>query len=52
MALLIVFIAVYSQFESVDFIDEVTILFGTMSFWGCVVLSVCVAIGTQIPVFI
>ncbi|KAG8680208.1 hypothetical protein FRC09_018409 [Ceratobasidium sp. 395] len=44
MAVLLIWIAVYSQFESVDFNDEITILFSTMAFWGAVVLSICVAI--------
>ncbi|CAE6474741.1 unnamed protein product [Rhizoctonia solani] len=43
-AVLIIWIAVYSQFMSTDFVDEFEILFGSMNFWGCVVLSVCVAI--------
>ncbi|CAE6450639.1 unnamed protein product [Rhizoctonia solani] len=43
-AVLIIWIAVYSQFMSIDFVDEFEILFGSMNFWGCVVLSVCVAI--------
>ncbi|KAG9123661.1 hypothetical protein FRC07_014357 [Ceratobasidium sp. 392] len=44
MAVLLIWIAVYSQFESVDFNDEISILFSTMSFWGAVVLSISVAI--------
>ncbi|KAG9090083.1 hypothetical protein FRC06_001230 [Ceratobasidium sp. 370] len=44
MAVLLIWIAVYSQFESVDFNDEISILFSTMPFWGSVVLSICVAI--------
>ncbi|CEL53662.1 phospholipid-translocating ATPase [Rhizoctonia solani AG-1 IB] len=43
-AVLIIWIAVYSQFMSIDFVDEFEILFGSMNFWGCIVLSVCVAI--------
>ncbi|KAJ1305376.1 hypothetical protein OPQ81_000391 [Rhizoctonia solani] len=43
-AVLIIWIAVYSQFMSSDFVDEFEILFGSMNFWGCVLLSVCVAI--------
>ncbi|EUC67649.1 phospholipid-translocating P-type ATPase [Rhizoctonia solani AG-3 Rhs1AP] len=43
-AVLIIWIAVYSQFMSVDFVDEFEILFGSAIFWGCVILSVCVAI--------
>ncbi|KAG8692278.1 hypothetical protein FRC08_009880 [Ceratobasidium sp. 394] len=44
MAVLLIWIAVYSQFESVDFNDEISILFSTMTFWGSVILSICVAI--------
>ncbi|QRW07307.1 phospholipid-translocating P-type ATPase [Ceratobasidium sp. AG-Ba] len=44
MAVLIIWIAVYSQFESVDFNDEVSILFSTIAFWGSVLLSIAVAI--------
>ncbi|CAE6459385.1 unnamed protein product [Rhizoctonia solani] len=43
-AVLIIWIAVYSQFMSTDFVDEFEILFGSMNFWGCVLLTVCVAI--------
>ncbi|CAE7072861.1 unnamed protein product [Rhizoctonia solani] len=43
-AVLIIWIAVYSQFMSIDFVDEFEILFGSMNFWGCVLISVSVAI--------
>lgn len=39
-------IAIYSLFTSIDFVDEVVILFGTITFWVSVVLSVVIALGT------
>ncbi len=41
----IVWIAIYSWFDTPDFYDEIGILFGTVDFWGVVVLSVVMAIG-------
>jgi phospholipid-translocating ATPase len=38
-------IAVYSFFQTSDFIDEVIILFGGIPFWATVFLSVVVALG-------
>ena len=35
----------YSAFDSVDFNDEVVILYGSITFWGTVILSVALALG-------
>ena len=38
-------IAIYSLFESIDFVQEVVVLFGEITFWTSVVFSVVVALG-------
>jgi len=38
-------IVVYSFFPSIDFVDEVSILFGTVSFWATVLVTVCICLG-------
>ncbi|RDX49470.1 phospholipid-transporting ATPase 1 [Lentinus brumalis] len=40
-------IAIYSLFESIDFVDEVVILFGELTFWTALLLSVVVALGPR-----
>jgi len=40
-----VWVVVYSFFPSQDFIDEAQILFGTVSFWTTVFLTVLVCLG-------
>jgi len=42
---MLLWILVYSFFFSSDFVDEVIILFGTISFWATVIFSVGVALG-------
>ena len=42
---MLAWIAIYSLFESVDFVDEVVILFGDITFWTSVILSVVIALG-------
>jgi phospholipid-translocating ATPase len=42
---MIIWISIYSAFESVDFNDEVIILYGSITFWGTVIFTVVVALG-------
>ena len=41
---MILWIVIYSFFESFDFTDEVQRLFGGVTFWAAVVLSVAIAL--------
>ncbi|KAH9913676.1 phospholipid-transporting ATPase 1 [Epithele typhae] len=45
--IMLAWIAIYSLFESSDFVDEVVILFGDVTFWGAVLLSVIIALGPR-----
>ncbi|KDQ08052.1 hypothetical protein BOTBODRAFT_586296 [Botryobasidium botryosum FD-172 SS1] len=45
--LMLLWIAIYSAFPSVDFHNEVIILFSTVDFWAAVALSVILAIGPR-----
>ena len=45
---MLAWIAIYSLFESVDFIYEVVVLFADITFWGSVFLSVIIALGALI----
>ena len=42
---MIIWIAGYSAFTSVDFIDEVVILYGSVNFWAAVLIAVTLALG-------
>lgn len=42
---MLLWIVIYSFFQSSDFNDEVVILFGNVPFWACVVISVVIALG-------
>lgn len=44
--LMLTWIVVYSFLPSADFVDEVVILFGNITFWSTVFFSVLVALGT------
>lgn len=44
---MLLWIAIYSFFYSFDFIDEVVVLFGGVTFWAVVFISVVVALGTR-----
>ncbi|KAG8963186.1 hypothetical protein FRC03_003280 [Tulasnella sp. 419] len=44
---LIIWIALYSSFESIDFIDEFQNLMGTVDFWAMVFLCITVAIAPR-----
>ncbi|KAI0635354.1 phospholipid-translocating P-type ATPase [Trametes polyzona] len=45
--IMLVWIAIYSAFESIDFVDEVVVLFGEVTFWAAVLLSVVIALGPR-----
>jgi phospholipid-translocating ATPase len=45
MLLLILWITIYSFFNTIDFNDEIGILFQTIDFWTGLVLSVVLAVG-------
>ena len=46
---MLVWIVIYSLFESFDFIDEVIVLFGGVTFWATVLLSVAIALSESPP---
>lgn len=46
---MLLWIVIYSFFESSDFNDEVVLLFGNVPFWACVIISVVVALGEFYP---
>jgi phospholipid-translocating ATPase len=46
MLLLILWIAIYSFFETINFNGEIGVLFQTIDFWTAVVLSVVFAVGS------
>ncbi|KAH9846917.1 phospholipid-translocating P-type ATPase [Lenzites betulinus] len=45
--IMMVWIAIYSAFESIDFVDEVVVLFGEVTFWATVLMSVVIALGPR-----
>nr|AVM41535.1 putative calcium-transporting ATPase 5 [Ganoderma lucidum] len=45
--IMMAWIAIYSLFQSIDFIDEVVILFGEFTFWAAVLISVIIALGPR-----
>ncbi|OJT03153.1 Phospholipid-transporting ATPase DNF1 [Trametes pubescens] len=45
--IMLVWIAIYSAFESIDFVDEVVVLFGEVTFWASVLISVVIALGPR-----
>lgn len=47
---MLLWIVIYSFFESSDFNDEVVILFGNVPFWACVLISVVIALGQFYPI--
>lgn len=44
---MLLWIVIYSFFESSDFNNEVVILFGNVPFWACVVISVVIALAPR-----
>ncbi|KAF9465973.1 phospholipid-transporting ATPase 1 [Collybia nuda] len=47
---MLLWIVIYSFFITIDFIDEVVILFGTLTFWATVFLSAAVALAPRFMV--
>jgi hypothetical protein len=45
---MLLWIIVYSFFSTPDFNDEVTILFGNMTFWSTVFLTATICLGTAL----
>jgi phospholipid-translocating ATPase len=41
----LLWVVIYSFFPSSDFIDEVVVLYGNITFWSTVLLSATVALG-------
>lgn len=48
---MMLWIVVYSFFLTSDFVDEVIILFGGLTFWTTVLLSAAVALGSCFSIF-
>ncbi|KAI0954200.1 hypothetical protein AcV7_007497 [Taiwanofungus camphoratus] len=44
---MLLWIAIYSLFDSINFNDEVVVLFGEVTFWATVLISVIVALGPR-----
>lgn len=44
---MIIWIAIYSAFNSVDFNDEVVVLYGSVTFWATVLLTVIISLGPR-----
>lgn len=42
---MLIWIAIYSAFNSIDFNDEVVVLYGEVTFWATVLVTTCVALG-------
>ena len=42
---MLLWIVIYSFFQSNDFNDEVVILFGNVPFWASVIISIIIALG-------
>jgi phospholipid-translocating ATPase len=42
---MLLWIVVYSFFPSSDFVDEVVVLFGELTFWTTVVITVFICLG-------
>ncbi|KAI0329328.1 phospholipid-translocating P-type ATPase [Cubamyces sp. BRFM 1775] len=47
---MLLWIAIYSAFDSIDFVDEVVILFGEITFWASVLISVIIALAPRFVV--
>jgi phospholipid-translocating ATPase len=48
---MVAWIVIYSFFQSSDFDDEVTVLFGGVPFWATVLVSVAIALGQCLVIF-
>jgi len=42
---MLLWIVIFSFFQSSDFVDEVVVLYGNITFWSTVLLSATVALG-------
>ena len=42
---MLIWISIYSAFNSVDFNDEVVVLFGEITFWATVIVTMAVTLG-------
>ncbi|KZS87356.1 phospholipid-translocating P-type ATPase [Sistotremastrum niveocremeum HHB9708] len=47
MLVMVIWIAIYSLFNSMDFNDEVVVLYGSITFWVTLLLSVVLAVGPR-----
>ena len=47
---MLLWIVIYSFFQSNDFNDEVVILFGNVPFWASVIISIIIALGEFHPI--
>lgn len=47
---MLLWIVIYSFFQSNDFNDEVVILFGNVPFWSSVVISIVIALGKSLRI--
>lgn len=45
---MVIWIAIYSLFNSMDFNDEVVVLYGSITFWVTLLLSVVLAVGVYL----
>lgn len=43
--MMIIYIAIYSLFDTVDFNDEVVVLYGEVTFWATVIMSFALCLG-------
>jgi phospholipid-translocating ATPase len=48
---MVAWIVIYSFFPATDFVDEVQVLFGEVTFWATVVVSVFIALGQCLVMF-
>lgn len=45
MLIMCAWVTIYSFFDSVDFRDEVVILFGNVGFWSTIIITIILALG-------
>ena len=45
---MVIWIAIYSLFESVDFNDEVVVLYGSITFWTTVLLTTAISLSESL----
>jgi phospholipid-translocating ATPase len=49
---MLIWVVIYSFFPSIDFVDEVVILYGNIQFWATVLLTVLIALGRCLTEFV